>query len=63
MIGHSYSLISVITPGWVGSQAVLPDQILLLAGLHNEAGSKTGLGGQIQPLPTLCNQTGPQAVS
>lgn len=43
MIGHDYGLISVIILGWVGSQAVLLDQVELLAGLHAEAGSQAGL--------------------
>lgn len=40
IIGQGHSLGSVITTGWAGSQAVLSDQLVLLAGFHAEAGSQ-----------------------
>lgn len=54
MIGQGHGLDSVITTGWAGSQAVLPDQLVLPAGFHVEA----VLFGQTVPLAMFCDQTG-----
>lgn len=58
MIGLDHSMGSVITTGWAGSQAVLPDQLVLLAGFHAEV----GLFGRTGPLAMFCDQTGLKGV-
>lgn len=53
---------SSITPGWVESQAVLPDQLVPLAGFCAQAGPQAGLHSQMCPQTLLCDQMGLQAV-
>lgn len=62
MTEQGYRLGSTVTPGWVGSQAVLPNKDGAIGYIPCSGGSQAELCGPIWPQSVLCDQVGQEVI-